>query len=145
MHIRKRGPRCRFLSRLIFDNNFGYITTIQLGNFFRINITLCGESTDYSWKLTMVLRQESWLASPRRTSEVTTQWMCGGAANHGSFRKPWPIPIYHNHLSRSNKTMQFLKQNYLPIESVSPASRRRRFPGEYVAVHARWGHNGKRM
>ena len=63
-----------------------------------------------------------WLAAPPRTSGAIR---CSGRPH----AQPYQFPLYHDHLGRSNQAMQFLKQNYPPIDAA--------FLGEYVAMHAR--------
>ena len=59
--------------------------------------------------------------------------------------KTWSIPtFYHDHLGRSNQTV-FLKQNNAQLNRYHQLQVNAAFLAEYVAVHARWRHNGRRM
>ena len=67
--------------------------------------------------------------TPRAARSRTTPWVRGGAFNHGFWRK----------------NVANYQQNYPHLNRYRQLQVNTTFLGEYVALHPRWRHNGRRI
>ena len=94
-----------------------------------------------SWDVDLIYGCRNWRSA--ESGDLTSAWW--RVQPRLLTQKRGQFPFYYDHLGRSNQTMYFLKHNYPQLNGYHQLQVDDAFIGEYIAMHGRWRHNGRRM